>query len=137
MARKSFEQDGGIGAKKGTFLLKPARIGEMMQADNRTYATLRQRCQQLAVALQGHGVPSAFFRLNAAPLHGEAQSIDSEIACQVEVSLRVYPPVAGGTTAVTGLDPTQSFPVGPLAVFVAAFDLVGGGGNAPKEVLRK
>src|SRR6267378_2365677 len=119
--------------KKCSLFLKPTRIREMVQADDGTNSTLHESIQQLTVALQSRWIPSIRFRLNATPFHRKPQSIDAHLACQIEVTFRVGPPIAGHPRTITGLDPAQLFPVCPLAVVVGAFDLVGSGGNSPQE----
>ena len=65
---EAFEKPGRIRLEKCASLLKPSRMGEVMQTNDRLDASLVQSLQHLPVALQSGRIKTALLRLNAAPL---------------------------------------------------------------------
>jgi hypothetical protein len=112
-------------------------VGEVMQADHRLNAAVVECLQHFPVALKSSRIPSAFFRLNTAPLDGEAKGIYTDFASQVEIALRIRPPIASSTTTVSGFDSSRGLPGRPLIILVATFDLVSRGGYSPQEICRE
>src|SRR6202043_3014088 len=93
--------------------------------------------QHFLVALNRSRIPSAFVRLNTAPLDGEAKGIYADFASQVEIALRIRPPIASSTTTVSGFDSSRGLPGRPLIIVVATFALVSAGEAPPKKSSRK
>ena len=131
---ESFEQTRGLRSQKATLVFKPHGVGEVMQADHRLNAAVVECLQHFLVPLNSSRIPSAFVRLNTAPLHGEAKGIYTDFASQVEIALRIRPPIASSTTTVSGFDSSRGLPGRPLIVMVATFDLVSCGGYSPQEI---
>ena len=75
--------------------------------------------------------------LHAAPLDGDAQSVEPELGAELEIALGILPPVAGITAGVAGANVSGTLPVMPLVERVASFKLVRGGGDAPKKIIWK
>lgn len=134
---ESFEQTRGLRSQKATLVFKPYGVGEVMQADHRLNVAVVEGLQHFLVPLNRSRIPSAFVRLNTAPLDGEAKGIYTDFASQVEIALRIRPPIASSTTTVSGFDSSRGLPGRPLIIVVATFDLVSCGGDSPQEICRE
>src|SRR6516225_5309209 len=115
-------------------MLEPAGMGEVMKANHGTNAAPDEGGELFPIAFEGSTIPGSFFGLDAAPLHGKTQGVESQVTREIEVALRMGPPVAGGAGAVAAANVTGVLPVCPLAVVAVALDLVAGGRNSPEEV---
>src|SRR6516225_276739 len=115
-------------------MLEPAGMGEVMKANHGTNAAPDEGGELFPIAFEGSTIPGSFFGLDAAPLHGKTQGVEPQVTREVEVALRMGPPVAGGAGAVAAANVTGVLPVRPLAVVAVALNLVPGGRNPPKEV---
>src|SRR5690606_938416 len=72
---------------------------------------------------------------DARPFDGQPQSPNAHIRCQIEVSLRVLPPVAGCPRALAMLDaPDLLLPGPPIVVGAVAFHLMGRYRDSPGEI---
>src|SRR5262245_64412673 len=96
----------------------------MMQGDEGPNAAALESLEHLAIARQRWGIPASFFRLNAAPLQGEAQGVDPQRLGAIEVLFGIAPPVTGQPYMVAGLDASLFLPGGPLVVAGATLYLV-------------
>src|SRR5581483_9258505 len=109
----------------------------MMKGDDRDDGAPAKILQHAAVAIESRLIEATRYGFDAAPFDGKAQGVHPDLLGQVEVALGVGPPVASLAAGIPRLDAAGALPLEPLIIFVAAFDLVGGGGDAPQEVIRE
>lgn len=105
----------------------------MMQGYEWTQAATVNELQQHSIVLESFFVPFTLGRLKSSPIERDANGIESQISAKIKVMRSIVPPVAGRRTRVARADSAPPFPFMPLVMKVAAFELVGGRGDAPKE----
>jgi hypothetical protein len=110
-------------------------MGVVMQRDDRLDSQTRQVLRSLRLELERGLVELASLWLDAAPFDRIPVGIGPDRRQEGQVG---SPPLAMARRQAAAdaglLQPTPGFPIGPV-VFCRALDLVGGGGNAPEEVI--
>src|SRR6266536_703445 len=112
---------------------EPGRGREMVQGDHRPHAGRTQLGQHLPVVVDLRRVELAGGRLDARPLDREPVRTVPQPVQELEVLPKAMVLVAGRVGAVAVQDAAALLELPPVAVVVAALDLVGGGGAAPEE----
>ena len=108
-----------------------------MEGDDRRDAVLPAGGALAAVVVEGGGREQAFFRLDPGPLDAEAIGVEAELGEEGDV---VAVPVVLVAGVAARLRARRAFGVlegPPVAVPVAALDLMGRGGGAPHESVRE
>src|ERR1700733_6404205 len=101
-------------------------MGEVVQRDDRLQAARPAEGEDLGVALQRGVVEGTRLRLEARPLHREAERVAADGRGAVERLLGMAPEVAGqpGTGGLAGTLPGGPVVVRPALAVEAALDLV-------------
>ena len=100
-----------------------------MQSDDRRYIFTDKRINDLMVMTDGIFIKGAFARLDAAPLYREAVGVVGKFLGEAEILIEQFVMtyrLAGSLRQAAGL-----FPLPPVVMDVAAFDLMARGGRAP------
>ena len=103
-----------------------------MQSHHRLDAVGDEQFDLVAIVSERGLVPLAWGRLDLGPLNREAVLRDVELAKQLRIFGETIPVVAGGAGALAVFDFSgKLFPRPPVAVGVAALDLMGGSSDTP------
>ena len=137
LPREAFEKLRSIRPEKRSSLLKPSRMGEVMQTNDRLNSPLMQALEHLAVTLQrrpGQNLPSSgSIRLHSS----ESRSALIPMSRAISKSRSAFSHQSQALPQfVAGLDPSRQLPVRPL-IAIVAFNLVSGGGHAPQKIFGK
>src|SRR5258708_9738172 len=116
----------------------PGWVREVMQGDQGLYAAVTQGLQNVPVVRQRRRRELSGRRLDPRPFDGESMRVLTQGPQQVKVTGKSFVMPAGRVGPVSVLYmPGDLLPGPPVVGVVAAFDLMGRRGRAPKKILRK
>ena len=132
---KNHEDIWGVGVGESAHILKPERIGEMVNGEKRLDALGEHIFDLPAVVKESFTRINAALRLDAAPFDAEAVDLQAHLDHEVDILAPAVVVVIGAHGGGAVLDLTFGGKACPVVVFITALDLGGGGRRAEKQAL--